>query len=127
MTAYHTKATREGSITAIIDSGCTTTISGDKSLFSNLTPCNIKVKCANNAHMICEWRGTLTCSHKNHTVEIQDSLYIPNAVTLVSIDQLTAMGMLVLFDDKAVSFYLSRKHLQQNKTFIKSTRKIGTK
>ena len=60
-------------------------------------------------------------------VVIKDALYVPNAVTLISVDQLTNMGMFVLFDKNAISLYRSMEKLKKDLPFIVSNRKIGQK
>jgi len=125
--AYYVKSKSSYYIATIVDSGCTTTLSGEKDCFYDLEPCNIKVKCADNKYITVKWRGTFRCSHNGTVVEIKNALYVPNVVTLISVDQLTAMGLLVLFDDKAVSFYRNRNDLVKDKPVLRSNRRIGEK
>ena len=127
MTAYFSKSRNSHYLATIIDSGCSTTLSGERDCFYDLEPCNIRVKCADNKYITVLWRGTFRCSHNGKVVEIKNALYVPNVVTLISVDQLTSMGLLVLFDDKAVSFYRNRSDLIRDKPVLKSSRKVGEK
>jgi len=72
-------------------------------------------------------KGTFRCAHNGQVITIPDSLFHPNIATLISVDQLTRMGLLVLFDNEAVSFYRNRDQLKNNKPVLKSHRRIGEK
>jgi hypothetical protein len=75
--------------------------------------------------MTCYYKGTLVISHRGREVVMKNCLYIPNAVTLISVDQLTALGMIVVFDIHKVQFFKNRTDLLKNKPYLTSGRKCG--
>ena len=83
--------------------------------------------CADNKHITVQLKGTFRCAHGGTIIEIKGALYYPGAVTLISVDQLTAMGLKVLFDTEGVSFYRSMNALRKDQPVLRSHRRIGEK
>lgn len=110
-----------------MDSGATVTISGKKCLFKNLHPCFIRVRCANGEIMTCTQMGTIIISHNHKKIIIKDALFIPRCVTLISVNQLTSMGLQVLLKSDAAKIFKSEHDLMTNKPVIESEKRLSEK
>lgn len=94
----------------VADTGATVSISGNRNLFLSLSPCHIRVECANKEIMVCEERGQLVIVLGRKTVVINNALYIPKSATLISISQLTNdLGMVICFDKEGMTLYPHKK------------------
>ena len=111
----------------IIDSGATVCICGIKCMFTNLKACYIVVTCANGESMVCERMGTLTLSHNGNLIAIDDCLFIPGCMTLISVHQLTKMGLHILFYDTGMCAYKTAYDVRKDTPFIKTEKQITDK
>ena len=102
-------------------------ICGVISMFINLRPCYVVVTCANNDSMVCEQMGTLVISHNNNMIAIEDCLYIPRCMTLISVYQLTKMGLHVLLYSTGMRAYKSMTDVRADKPFIQTEKRIDDK
>ena len=118
---------KDNNVQAILDSGATITISGNKDNFLYLQPCNVIVECANNERMVCNFNGPLVISHGGHEIVMTDSLYIPGCVTLLSVNQITNMNYIVLFEKDNVEIFKTREDVYIKKPYISTEKKIGDK
>ena len=75
--------------TDVMDSGATVTIGGKRGMFTDLHPCNVNVTCANGQVMKCSLMGTIVITSNGKAISIENSLFIPECLTLISISQLT--------------------------------------
>ena len=112
---------------AILDSGATITISGNKDNFIFLEPCHVVVECANNERMVCKWNGPLVITHEGHEIVMTNSLYIPGCVTLLSVNQMTDLDFIVMFTKGNVEIFKSRSDVHDSKPYIRTEKKIGAK
>ena len=120
-------ADSEAIVRGVADTGATITISGNRNLFLSLSPCFVKVECANGQHMICEQRGTIVIVVDNKTIVLKNALYIPNSAVLVSISQLTdEMNFVATFDKTGMSLYKSNQELSQQ-PFIRVNKQLNSK
>ena len=111
----------------IFDTGASRSITGNRSLLRNLRPCFIIVVCANKAQMVCRSMGTMTLSHRDRIITIDDCLFIPGCMTLVSACQMTRMGFCILLLDKSLCVYKSMDDLLQNQPYIQVDKRITNK
>ena len=112
---------------AILDSGATITISGNKDNFLFLEPCHVVVECANNERMVCKLNGPLVIKHEGNEIVMANSLYIPGCVTLLSVNQMTDLDFVIVFTKGNVEIYKSRADVHNSKPYIRTEKKIGAK
>ena len=96
-------------------------------MFKNLRPCYVVVMCANNASMVCREMGTLTLSHGNNLLVIEDCLFIPGCMTLISVHQLTKLGLLILLFNTGLCAYKSAYDVRRDTPFIKTEKQLNAK
>jgi hypothetical protein len=110
-----------------MDSGATVTIGGKRGMFTDLRPCNVNVTCANGQVMRCSLMGTIVITSNGKTISIENSLFIPECLTLISISQLTRMGFIALFDKVGVELYQGRSALRNNIPSLSSSKRVSRK
>lgn len=87
-----------------LDSGCSSHMCGDKSMFSTLTPENGSLKLASNKYTSkIEGKGRVTVNTDKEGYNFNDTLLVPDvAVNLLSVGKITDRGNKVIFEkDKA--------------------------
>ena len=114
-------------VAGILDSGATVCICGVITLFKNLRPCYVCVMCANKDTMVCKQMGTIVISHMGNVVVIDDCLYIPGCMTLISANQLTSKGMILLLYNAGAHLFKSFADVRADRPFIKSEKRITDK
>ena len=114
-------------MSGIIDSGATVCICGVRSMFKNLRPCYVVVMCANNASMVCREMGTLTICHGRNVLIIEDCLFIPGCMTLISVHQLTKLGLLILLFNTGLCAYKSVYDVRRDTPFFKTEKQLNDK
>ena len=77
--------------------------------------------------MICRFMGTMVLSHKGRIITIDDCLFIPGCMTLVSARQITRMGFYILLHDDGLQVYKSINDLRLNQPFIETDKRITDK
>ena len=60
----------------IMDSGATTSLTGDRRMLYNIRKCNIQIKCANNQIMIAKEKGSIDLIINGIIISLHDVLYI---------------------------------------------------
>ena len=83
--------------------------------------------CANNASMVCREMGTLILSHGNNMLVIDDCLFIPGCMTLISVHQLTKLGLYILLFNTGLCAYKSPYDVRMDTPFIKTEKRIADK
>ena len=114
-------------VAGIFDTGATTSITGEITLLRNLRACYIVVMCANKAHMVCRWMGTMVLSHKGKIIVIEDCLFIPGCMTLVSGHQITKMGFFILLHDQGLRVYKTINDVYRGNSFLQTDKQINDK
>ena len=71
--------------------------------------------------------GTIVISHNGNIVVIDDCLYIPGCMTLISASQLTRKGLRLLLYNTGACLYKSQRDVREDKPFIKSDKKVSDK
>ena len=77
--------------------------------------------------MVCHFMGTMVLSHKGKIITIDDCLFIPGFMTLVSARQITRMGFFILLHDEGLCVYKSIDDLRLNQSFIQTDKRITDK
>ena len=111
----------------IMDSGATVTIGGKRGMFTDLRPCDINVLCANKQSMHCSWMRTVAVASDGETVAIDNSLFIPGCMTLISISQLARLGFTTLFDKLGVELFRRREDIGKRKPVLKPAKRLTKK
>ena len=96
-------------------------------MFKNLRPCYVVVMCANNASMVCREMGTLTICHGRNVLIIEDCLFIPGCMTLISVHQLTKLGLLILLFNTGLCAYKSVYDVRRDTPFFKTEKQLNDK
>lgn len=87
-----------------LDSGCSSHMCGDKTMFSALTPENGTLKLASNKYTSkIEGKGKVTVSQEKVDYNFKDTLFVPDvSVNLLSVGKIADRGHKVIFEkDKA--------------------------
>ena len=114
-------------VAGIFDTGASTTLTGEITLLKNLRQCYIVVMCANKAHMVCRLMGDMVLSHMGVIIVIEDCLFIPGCMTLVSGHQITKMGFFILIHDKGLCVYKTIDDVRRDKSFLQTDKQITDK
>jgi hypothetical protein len=78
--------------------------------------------------MVCEQIGTLILSHNSKSIIIHNALYIPDAITLISVSQLTNnLDFLVLLSKESAELFKSHADVRHDDPFIKTGKQISDK
>jgi len=92
---------------AIVDSGASVNTCGNRNLYvGKFKTCHVKILCANNLTMIATEMGDIPIFIANRKVWLRNVLYIPNAPTLISVNQVTRDGKISFWFKKGVCYIL---------------------
>ena len=114
-------------MTGIFDTGATTSITGEIALLTNIRECYIVVMCANKAHMVCRRMGTMVLSHKGRMIVINDCLFVPGCMTLISARQITKMGFVILLHDEFLCVYRTIEDIRRSNPYLQTDKQINDK
>jgi hypothetical protein len=97
----------QNSSTWLLDSGCSSHMCNNITLFSNIRTCNIEVKVANKQSVYIKKMGSVVLHTPNgsHPIELRDVYFAPTfGNNLLSVKKLTEQGYQILFTQNICSF-----------------------